>query len=64
MRDKRRKIYEIVEPEQKTWWEANRHKVMFVVGCLLMYLLLQACDNALSTGPQTRPAAHTATAGT
>lgn len=49
--DRREKIYEVVEPKKDTWWEENRLKVMFCLGCLVMYLLLHLCHPQLSQPP-------------
>lgn len=49
MADVRKKVYEVVEPGTPTWWKANRHKVMFFLGALAMFLIIQTADGKPSS---------------
>ncbi|MGW8376727.1 hypothetical protein [Streptomyces sp. ODS28] len=65
MPGQRRRVYEIVEPDRPSWWRANRHKVMFFLGCLVTYLVLHSCNGDLTlTRPahDPKPAPHSAPA--
>ena len=51
-----KKVYEIVEPGKPTWWAANRHKVMFFVGALIMFLIMQGANGGASSSSPSAPA--------
>jgi hypothetical protein len=43
----------LTEPPQPTWWKANRHKVLVVIGLLVGYWI--GTHTADASSPQPRP---------
>lgn len=52
----------LTEPPAPTWWKANRHKVLFVAGLLIGYLIGSNTTGATAQQPDTPRPGHTAPA--
>lgn len=47
----------LIEPPPPTWWKANRHKVLLIVGALIgLWIGMHSRDAGAGSSPATQPA--------